>query len=204
MFEGCEGLQGAFARRRGGARGRFGEAGQRRHPFLPRRGRGGVRWPACVAVLAVVPIAMAACGASHTGATDNPKSSSVRIKATYLAQAKATVLVNGAGYSLYMFVPDQQRAVTCNVTCLASWPPMTISPGSRPQVGAGVNRALVSSVAFSPGYRVVTYNRWPLYTYEDDVNPGMDTGQGINLNGGYWYLMSPNGAPLVPAGDPSA
>ena len=42
-----------------------------------------------------------------------------------------------------------------------------------------------------------------LYTYQDDYQPGMVTGQGTNLNGGYWYLMKPDGMPLVPAGDPS-
>ncbi len=188
MFEGYEGRRGA---------------GQHHRPSLPTPGRRGLRWHKCIAIIAALPIVIAACGGTHTGATNGPKSSNVRIKATYLASAKATVLVNGSGYSLYMFVPDQQRAVTCNVTCLASWPPMTISPGSRAQGGTGVNEALVGSVGFSPGYRVVTYNRWPLYTYEDDVNPGMDTGQGINLNGGYWYLMSSDGTPLVPAGDPS-
>jgi predicted lipoprotein with Yx(FWY)xxD motif len=111
--------------------------------------------------------------------------------------------VNGSGYALYMFVPDHQRSSTCNVTCAASWPPLTVSPGTHPEVGAGVKKNLVSTIAFSPGFRIVTYNRWPLYTYQGDVNPGMVTGQGTDLNGGYWYLMSPDGTPLVPPGDPN-
>jgi hypothetical protein len=49
----------------------------------------------------------------------------------------------------------------------------------------------------------VTYNRWPLYTYADDVSPGMISGQGTDLNGGYWYLIQTNGMPLVPPGDPA-
>jgi len=31
----------------------------------------------------------------------------------------------------------------------------------------------------------------------------MGSGQGIDVNGGYWYFMSPSGDPVVPAGDPS-
>ena len=127
----------------------------------------------------------------------------MRIDAKYLSQAKATVLVNVSGYALYMFVPDHQRSVTCNVTCIASWPPSTISPGNRPEAGPGVRKSLLGTVPLSPGYRVVTYNRWPLYTYQDDVSPGMVTGQGIDNDGGFWYLMSPDGTPLVPAGDPN-
>jgi predicted lipoprotein with Yx(FWY)xxD motif len=147
----------------------------------------------------------AACGgtASQPPDTTNSAGSAVRIDAAYLTQAKATVLVNGSGYALYMFVPDQQRSVTCNATCGSSWPPFTISPGAKPRVGTGVEKSLVGTVAFTPGFRVVTYNRWPLYTYQDDVSPGMVTGQGTNLNGGYWYLMSPDGTPLVPTGDPN-
>ena len=151
-------------------------------------------------------VVAAACGGStpQSSSTSNPTGTKpVRVDAQYLSQAKATVLVNASGYALYMFVPDQQRSVTCDVTCIASWPPATISPGSRPEAGSGVKKSLLGTVPLSPGYRVVTYNRWPLYTYQDDVSPGMVTGQGIDNDGGYWYLMSPDGTPLVPAGDPN-
>ena len=167
----------------------------------------GLRWPRWLAAVAIVLLgATAGCGgsASTDSTTSNPGGgSTARIDAAYLADAKQAVLVNGSGYALYMFVPDKQRSVTCNITCVASWPPMTVSPGTRPQVGANVKKSLVGTVAFTPGYRVATYNRWPLYTYEDDVKPGQVTGQGIDLNGGYWYLMSPDGDPIVPAGDPA-
>jgi predicted lipoprotein with Yx(FWY)xxD motif len=120
-----------------------------------------------------------------------------------MAQENSRVLVNGSGYALYMFVPDHQHRVTCNITCVESWPPFTVAPGTHPRAGSGVKKSLIGTVSFTPGYRVVSYNRWPLYTYQDDYQPGMVTGQGTNLNGGYWYLMKPDGMPLVPAGDPS-
>jgi predicted lipoprotein with Yx(FWY)xxD motif len=156
-------------------------------------------------VLAGLSIAIAACGSSpQSSSTSNPTGTKpVHIDAKYLSQAKATVLVNASGYALYMFVPDKQRSVTCNVTCIASWPPVTITPGNRPEAGSGIKKSLLGTVPLSSNYRVVTYNRWPLYTYQDDVSPGMVTGQGIDNDGGFWYLMSPDGTPLVPAGDPN-
>jgi predicted lipoprotein with Yx(FWY)xxD motif len=158
-------------------------------------------------VLAGLSIVIAACGSTpqSSSTSDQTGTKPVRIDAKYLSQAKATVLVNASGYALYMFLPDHQRSVTCNVTCLASWPPVTISPDNHPEGGSGVKQSLLGTVPLplSSGHEVVTYNRWPLYTYQDDVSPGMVTGQGIDNNGGYWYLMSPDGTPLVPAGDPS-
>jgi predicted lipoprotein with Yx(FWY)xxD motif len=40
---------------------------------------------------------------------------------------------------------------------------------------------------------VVTYNRWPLYTYVGDSKPGQASGQALDLNGGLWYVLSPSG-----------
>jgi hypothetical protein len=41
--------------------------------------------------------------------------------------------------------------------------------------------------------RVVTYNRWPLYTYVTDTKPGQTSGQNVNNSGGKWYVLSPSG-----------
>ena len=170
--------------------------------FTRRRGARG----SALLILGGLAVVFAGCGGSSSGqsssSSDSPGTMPVRIAAKYLPDAKATVLVNAKGYALYMFVPDHRRAMTCNVTCIASWPPATITPGNHPEAGSGVKASLLGTLPISSDYRVVTYNRWPLYTYQDDVNPGMVTGQGTDLNGGYWYLMSPNGQPLVPVGDP--
>jgi predicted lipoprotein with Yx(FWY)xxD motif len=117
------------------------------------------------------------------------------------------VLVNGSGQALYMFVPDDQKTVTCGPVCLRSWPLMSVPSGARPKVGRGVETDLVGTLKTSvlvSGEEAVTYNRWPLYTYADDVSAGMTNGQGTDLNGGYWYLMQTDGMPLVPPGDPAA
>jgi predicted lipoprotein with Yx(FWY)xxD motif len=153
---------------------------------------------------AVLLVALAGCGSSSPSSTTNSSKASVRIDTAYFPKEKATVLVNGSGYALYMFLPDHQGSVTCNPTCAMAWPPLTISPEAHVQTGSGIEKNLVGSVAFSSDVRVVTYNRWPLYTYTGDGSPGESNGQATDLNGGWWYLMSPNGVPLVPPGDPSA
>jgi predicted lipoprotein with Yx(FWY)xxD motif len=110
--------------------------------------------------------------------------------------------VDSRGYALYMFEPDAQRQVTCTGLCAATWPPVKISAGGRLVAGSGVRADLLGSDPDPSGGRVVTYDGWPLYTYSGDVQPGEDTGQGIDLNGGDWYLMRPSGKPLTegPAG----
>jgi predicted lipoprotein with Yx(FWY)xxD motif len=110
-----------------------------------------------------------------------------------------TVLVNSRGYTLYVFAPDNHRAVTCTGTCAGTWPPLMLPSGSRLGAGAGVKPALLGSDRDPAGGRVVTYDGWPLYGYAGDVQPGLATGQDMNLNGGEWYVIRPSGSPLIPA-----
>jgi hypothetical protein len=56
-----------------------------------------------------------------------------------------------------------------------------------------VKASLVSSDPNPSGGQVVTYAGWPLYLYVADPKAGTDNGQGINLNGGLWYVMAPSG-----------
>jgi hypothetical protein len=43
------------------------------------------------------------------------------------------------------------------------------------------------------GGRVVTYAKWPLYTYVGDTSAGTASGENKDLNGGRWYVISPTG-----------
>ena len=102
------------------------------------------------------------------------------------------MLVNSKGLTLYMFVPDKRKKVTCVSTCAAIWPPLKLAEGqarrrARRQVEAARQRPRPG------GGRVVTYDGWPLYTYIADTKPGMATGQAINLNGGLWYVLATSG-----------
>jgi predicted lipoprotein with Yx(FWY)xxD motif len=104
-----------------------------------------------------------------------------------------TVLVNGKGFTLYMFVPDKQTKVTCVKTCATVWPPLKLPTGAKPAAAGKAKASLLGSDPNPSGGKVVTYNHWPLYTYIVDKKPGQATGQAINLNGGLWYVLSPAG-----------
>jgi hypothetical protein len=40
----------------------------------------------------------------------------------------------------------------------------------------------------------ITYNGHPLYRFLKDTKAGQASGQGLNLSGGLWWVMSPSGA----------
>jgi len=105
-----------------------------------------------------------------------------------------TVLVNSKGRTLYMFVPDKRKKVTCVRTCAAAWPPVKLPKGSKAVAVGKVKAALLGSDKDPAGGRVVTYNKWPLYTFVNDSAAGQAKGEGQNLNGGKWYVISPKGA----------
>jgi predicted lipoprotein with Yx(FWY)xxD motif len=99
-----------------------------------------------------------------------------------------TVLVNGKGFTLYIFVPDHHSKVTCKKACAAVWPPLKVKKGQKPTAGGAARKKLLGVDG-----RVVTYNHWPLYTYVTDKRPGQATGQGVKDSFGLWYVISPSG-----------
>jgi len=149
-----------------------------------------------VTALALACVLAAGCASTSPGPAGSGHTARAEVTARSLPRV-GTVLVNGQGRALYMFVPDNRQKVTCTGVCAATWPPMKLPPGTRPAAGPGVKAALLGSDPDPGGGRVVTYNGWPLYTYTADVQPGQATGQAINLNGGYWYLLRPSGKPLT-------
>ena len=166
-----------------------------RHPAVPPR--------AGLALMAAAVILVACgCGGSPssgpaTGATA-PGGGTVTVMARSVPGV-GTVLVDSQGYALYVFAPDDHRAITCTGTCLGTWPPLMLPSGVRLAAGPGVRSMLLGSDPDPAGGRVVTYDGWPLYTYAGDVAPGQATGQDIDLNDGEWYVIRPSGQPLIPA-----
>ena len=146
--------------------------------------------------LAALAVALAAggCGSSPAApaAPGDAAARTLTIAAKSLPRV-GTVLVNAAGYALYMFVPDDQRQVTCTSLCAETWPPVRLRAGAALAAGPGVRQALLGADPDPGAGRVVTYDGWPLYAYTGDVEAGQTTGQGIDLDGGYWYLIRPSG-----------
>jgi predicted lipoprotein with Yx(FWY)xxD motif len=111
-----------------------------------------------------------------------------------------TVLVDGQGLTLYLFVPDKQGASTCYGACAQAWPPLLLPAGVKtPVAGTGVQASLLGTTQRTDGTTQLTYNKWPLYLWVNDSQPGQATGQGLNNLGGLWYVLSPQGNEITTA-----
>lgn len=161
-----------------------------------RRGRRALA--SAAALLLASGCGSASAGGSSAGSTPAGGGQTVTVLARSMPGVGA-VLVTSEGYALYMFAPDDHRAVTCTGACAGTWPPLMLPSGGSLAAGPGVNAALLGTDPDPAGGRAVTYDGWPLYTYTGDVQPGQATGQDIDLNGGAWYVLRPSGQPLIPA-----
>ena len=142
----------------------------------------------------VVLVVALAVTAALAGSAASPASANTAVKiSTGTIPGLGTVLVDGRGRTLYMFVPDKQRHVTCVRTCAAIWPPVKLPAGGKPVAAGRAKASLLGSDKNPAGGRVVTYAGWPLYTYVSDTRARVATGQALNLNGGLWYVLAPSG-----------
>lgn len=110
-----------------------------------------------------------------------------------------TVLVNAQGRTLYMFTPDMHAKVTCVKGCAGLWPPAKLAAGQKPLASGGAKSSLLGVDPDPEGGEVITYAGWPLYTYAADSEAGSADGQGVNADGGLWYVLSPSGSKITKA-----
>jgi predicted lipoprotein with Yx(FWY)xxD motif len=102
-----------------------------------------------------------------------------------------TILVDGAGHTLYMFMPDAQGPSTCTGDCLGAWPAL-LGPATA---GDGADESLIGTAARpDDGTEQVTYDGWPLYYFAQDAAAGDVNGQGLN---DVWYVVDPGGAAVA-------
>jgi predicted lipoprotein with Yx(FWY)xxD motif len=147
---------------------------------------------ALAALVAVVAVGWGGAAGSRAAARHVAATATVQ---TRKVGKLGVVLVNSKGRTLYMFVRDKQKKVTCtSKACTVIWPPLKIKKGQKPTAGGAARKSLLGTDKSPDGYRVVTYNHWPLYTYFTDKKPGQATGQGVNNSGGKWFVLSPAGA----------
>jgi predicted lipoprotein with Yx(FWY)xxD motif len=104
------------------------------------------------------------------------------------------ILVDSAGRSLYLFEADTKGMSTCTTAgCVAEWPPLTAT--GTPQVGAGLAINRLGTTTRADGHQQVTYSGHPLYYFAGDTQPEVTAGQGLNDNGGLWYVVHTDGTP---------
>jgi predicted lipoprotein with Yx(FWY)xxD motif len=103
-------------------------------------------------------------------------------------------LVNGSGWTLYVFANDTQATSSsaavsaCTSTCTTIWLPLLTN--GTPTAGTGVTASMLGTLTRSDGSVQVTYNGWPLYTYTKDMAAGDTNGQAFKS---LWYAVTPAG-----------
>lgn len=130
-------------------------------------------------------------GDAGTGGEDAPGDTTTLMTAE---SNLGTILVDGAGRTLYVFANDQPNQSNCNDDCLNFWPPFLGEAGA----GEGVDESLVGAIERSDGGIQVTYDERPLYYWWEDEEAGDTNGQGFNDE---WWVVSPEGEPIGATGD---
>jgi predicted lipoprotein with Yx(FWY)xxD motif len=92
--------------------------------------------------------------------------------------------------AVYVFERDRKGKSRCYGACAEAWPP--VFANGKPVAGKGVKAALLGTVARRGGRRQVTYAGKPLYYYAHE-GPGEVLCHDVNLNGGYWWVVGPDG-----------
>jgi predicted lipoprotein with Yx(FWY)xxD motif len=139
---------------------------------------------------------LAACGSSNAG--QEHFSGPVYEVETAQVSGLGSVLVDGQGFTLYLYEPDAQSGHSrCSGPCAVEWSPITLASGVKsPIAGPGVQASLLSTSRRSDGTVQVTYDNWPLYTWAQDTAPGQATGEGLDNLGGVWYVLDASGNPV--------
>jgi predicted lipoprotein with Yx(FWY)xxD motif len=148
------------------------------------------------ALAAILTASTAAIGAQARGQARTV------IKAAFNTSLEKTIVVDGQGRSVYMFVQDVGGTPTCTPQlvggdlCYTVVRPVT----GTPRAGAGIDGSRLGTTTRSDGRTQSTYYRRPLYYFRGgsgygrpDKTPGDLNGQGFYR---MFYVLSPNGTPI--------
>jgi predicted lipoprotein with Yx(FWY)xxD motif len=92
--------------------------------------------------------------------------------------------------AIYIFERDRKNRSVCYGECAEAWPP--VFTDGKPVAGRGIRRSLLGTMRRRGGRRQVTYAGNPLYYYAHE-DPGEVLCHNVNLNGGLWWVVGPNG-----------
>ncbi|MBA2505276.1 MAG: hypothetical protein H0V29_04940 [Thermoleophilaceae bacterium] len=116
------------------------------------------------------------------------------------AQGGTTITLRGSEFgsmlfgpkrqAIYIFENDSKGKSNCYGACAKAWPPVFTKV--KPQAGKGVKQSLLGTTRRKDGKTQVTYAGKPLYFYVNE-GPGEVRCHNVNLNGGLWWVVGPNG-----------
>ncbi len=101
-----------------------------------------------------------------------------------------SMLFDSRKQAIYVFEGDPKGETVCYGDCAEAWPPVLTK--GEPRAGEGVRESLLGTVKRRDGKLQVTYAGKPLYFY-DHEGPGEVRCHNVNLNGGLWWVVGPDG-----------
>jgi predicted lipoprotein with Yx(FWY)xxD motif len=125
---------------------------------------------------------------SETTATRPPERKGTRI--TLRDSEFGTMLFNAKRQAIYVFQRDRRNRTVCHGECADAWPPVLTK--GEPVAGRGVDEDLLGTLRRRDGTVQVTYAGRPLYYYANE-GPGQVLCHNVNLNGGLWWVVGPDG-----------
>ena len=135
-----------------------------------------------VAMLVALAVVVAASQAASTGVARLTVRSTIYGKAVF----------GPSGKVLYVFGADRGSKSRCYGECAKAWPPLLTK--GRPVAGPGVKTNLLGTTRRKNGALQVTYNKHPLYYFTEDTRTKIKC-QHMNMHGGLWLIIKPNGQP---------
>jgi predicted lipoprotein with Yx(FWY)xxD motif len=125
------------------------------------------------------------------------------VKVAFNKTLKKSILVDGRGLTLYMYIADSPGHSACSndpvYHCAKAWPPL-LTKGA-PRAGQGAKPSLLGTLKRAGGALQVAYKGHPLYTNAGAPSVGLaaDTKPG-DVNGQrfleIWWVLSPAGTPV--------
>jgi predicted lipoprotein with Yx(FWY)xxD motif len=100
------------------------------------------------------------------------------------------MLFDSNNQAIYIFENDPKGESVCYDECAEAWPPVLTE--GEPKAGDGVNADLLGTVERRDGKTQVTYADQPLYFYSHE-GPGEVRCHNVDLNGGFWWVVGPDG-----------
>jgi predicted lipoprotein with Yx(FWY)xxD motif len=92
--------------------------------------------------------------------------------------------------AVYVFQRDRPNRSRCYGECAREWPPVYTK--GKPRARRGVKPSLLGTTTRRNGRPQITYAGRPLYYYAHE-GPGEVKCHNVNLNGGFWWVVGPNG-----------
>ena len=124
---------------------------------------------------------------------DAPKPTAAKRDGTKITVGESQfgeMLFNSKKQAIYIFEKDPADTSVCYADCAKAWPP--VFTDGAPVAGKDVNASLLGTVKRRDGRLQATYAGKALYYYAHE-SPGEVRCHNVNLNGGLWWVVGPNG-----------